>query len=81
MCSKCIFGILASHCGFYSSILDVYFPYSFKINQINIFDLNIELIMETVLRKHKVNDKTFQKIPNTHTKMEEVRKKNQLFEF
>ena len=57
MCSKCIFKILDSHCGFCSSILDVYFPYLFKINQINLL---------AALRKHKKNVKTIQKISNIH---------------
>ena len=65
MCSKCIFGNLASHCGFCTSILDVYFPLSFEINQINIFDLNIEITMETGRRlcceNTKLTSKHFKK--------------------
>ena len=56
MCSKSIFGILVGHYDFWSSILDVCFTFSFKINQINLLDVNIE----TVLRKNQINAKTFQ---------------------
>ena len=41
ICSKCVFGILAGHYNFWSSILDVCFTISFKINQINLFDIQI----------------------------------------
>ena len=56
MCSKSIFGILVGHYDFWSSILDVCFTFSFKINQINLLDVNIE----TVLRKNQIKAKTFQ---------------------
>ena len=41
MCSKYAFGILAGHYDFLSSILDVCFTFSFKMNQINLFDLQL----------------------------------------
>ena len=79
MCSKCIFGILASHCGFCSGILDVYFPYLFKINQINLFDLNIELKMETGRGCSVKTQNKRQNIPknskHTHTNGTTERKK------
>ena len=85
MCSKCIFGILARHCGFCSGILDVYFPYLFKINQINLFDLNIELKIETGRGCSVKTQNKRQNIPknskhththtHTHTQMEQLREK------